>query len=146
MREFAAQGRWDSYWGCFSQRGKGWFIGETFTALAWDAYAQPIDPKQGEGSRKFLEKYGLRKESLQRREEETVDGACRRAAEFLGRRGPDYCKDLFGDRRFPPFPKPGAIRVLEERSDRAVLIFSDDLKCEAVKVDGRWLIDGARFD
>lgn len=142
MRGLAAEGNWDAYWDCFSPRGKGWFIAESATALAWDAYAQPIDPKKGEGSRLFIEKYGVTKHNLERKERETTDAQCLRIAGFLGTRGPEYCKELFQVRKFPPFPGPEQLRVVEEKGNHAVLELSPETKCNLSKTDGRWRFDG----
>lgn len=144
MRAFATEGKWDGYWNCLSPRGKGWFIAESASTLAWDAGAQPIDPKAGESSRLIIEKYGLTKQNLQRKEGETSDAQCLRIGAFLGSRGSEYCKELSKMGKFTLLPGPGQIRVLEEKGDHAVLEFSLEIKirCNLSKIDGRWLLDG----
>ncbi|HLF94176.1 MAG TPA: hypothetical protein VJB14_12005 [Planctomycetota bacterium] len=146
MRAHADRGEWNAYWDRFSERGKGWFIGRVATAFAWDAYAQPIDPSQGEPSRRFLEKYDLTKEKLWRREEETADQACRRAARHMGRRGPRFCRELFAKRDFGPFPEDAAACVLEQTGDQAIVELAEEFRVAWRRIDGRWRCDGEPGD
>jgi hypothetical protein len=145
MGEHAAQGRWDACWASFSDEGKGWWVGEAAVVMAYAAYGQPVNPDAGKSARMFIEKYGLQKQRLEKREGETATEAKLRIAGLLENRGAEFRRELFREPRFEAFPPPGDFVLQRQGEHRASVLIpgrEGKLECVLSKKNGRWHVDG----
>ena len=142
MRTHAANGKWELYWASFSEIGRGWFVGEAASAIALDGNVRPTNPEKGEEARRFLEKYELGTKRLYREANESVNDFRGRISKRLGIRGPEFCRELFLERKFPIFPESGEPRVLKEELNRATLQLPSGLQCNFSRIGDQWYVDG----
>jgi hypothetical protein len=149
LRRFAEARNWEAYWSMWTDRGRGWLIGEAATALAWHAYAQPnfdslsaAEKKSIEATNEFLVRYKLRKDLLEYREGESSEEMCVRIAKRMGNQGGKFCKELFEDLQFGAFPGNGNWSASPVTDGRWELKTGGDTPVEAVRKGTRWLLDG----
>jgi hypothetical protein len=148
MRFLARENDWKEYWGCFSTRGKAWYICSFYYATALAAFSYPDKrPPEAFEAERLLEKYGFTKSRMERYDAESLEMFHERVAHYLDGRESEFWKQISSEKKWL-LPGDGLIRILKETDNFALLELpelSGGLECGMVKAMGQWLFDGSEY-